>query len=108
MTKSERMSKHEIRITEFDRGWFIKSFAPDLVEDQVQFFGFLPEIARLGFQARFCGGHHPQEELGFASLLAAGANLVFEILSRDPVVSFAIIRTHTRASSNQLFDQTVI
>ena len=72
---------------------FMESFAPDLAEDQVQFFGFLPEIAGFGFQARFCGGHHPQEELGFASFLAAGANLVFEILSGDPVISFAIIPT---------------
>ena len=84
----------------------MESFAPDLAEDQVQFFGFLPEIAGLGLQAGFCGGHHPQEELGFPSLLAAGADLVFEILSRNAVISFAIIRADARPGSNQLFDQT--
>ena len=37
---------------------YMELFAPNLAEDQVQFFGFLPEIAGLGFQAGFCGGHH--------------------------------------------------
>ena len=71
----------------------------------MQFLSFLPEIAGFGFQARFCGGHHPQEELGFAGLFAAGANLVFEILSRNSVIGFAIIRADTRAGTNQLLNQ---
>ena len=73
MTKSERAGVQSRA--------FMELFAPDLAEDQVQFFGFLPETAGLGFQAGFRSGHHPQEELGFASLFTAGANLVLEILT---------------------------
>ena len=79
MTKSERMTNDEIQKARVHVRAFMELFAPDLAEDQVQFFGLLPEIAGLGFQAGFCGGYHPQEELGFASLLAASADLVLKV-----------------------------
>src|SRR5437762_2762522 len=103
MTKSERITKHENRRSEVRHGLFINSFAPDFAEDQMQFFGFLPKNAGLGFEVRLRGGRHAQEELRFASLLATGADLVLEILPRHSVVGFAIIGTNTGSGANQLF-----
>src|SRR2546421_8061240 len=108
MTKSERMTKHENRKTRMCQGLFMKSCAPDLAEYQVQFFRFLPENAGLGLEVRLRGRHHAQEELCFTSLLAAGADLVLEILPRNCVVGFAIVRANAGAGSHQLFDQPVI
>src|SRR5947207_10316251 len=108
MTKSEGMTNDEIQKTGMQFRAFTELFAPDLAEDQVGFFGFLPEDAGLGFHAGFCGGHHAQEELGFASLFTAGADLVLEILSRDAVVRFAVVRPHAGSSSNQLLNQPII
>src|SRR5439155_12559323 len=108
MTNDKRMTKHENRRSKNCNGLCIKSLAPDLAEDQVQFFGFLPEDAGLGLEVRLRGGDHAQEELCFASLFAASADLVLEILPRDSVVGLAIVRAHACARSNQLFDQSVI
>src|SRR6266850_6296384 len=73
-------------------------------EDEMQFFGFLPEFTSFVFQPRFGSGCQTNEVLGLFRLLLAGANLVDKFLFGDCFIGFAIVRTHTGATADKLID----
>ena len=83
------MTKEEYSLTLFGG-------ADDGIEDEVEFFGFLPEFAcwLLGFRD---GRHkHPQPVFGFARFFLADADFVFEVGPRFGVVGLTVVGTYAR------------
>jgi hypothetical protein len=71
------------------------AFAEDGGEDEVEFFGFLPD--EFGFLAQLWNStnDHAAPVFGFAGLFLAGSDLVSEILVRDCIISLDIIGSNT-------------
>src|SRR5262245_49197495 len=106
MTKEIRMTNSEkgpLYCNEADR-----PFSPYRAENKMQLFGFLPQNASLGFKIRLGGSSLSEEKLGFPSFFFTGANLYLEILFRNTIICFAVVRSDTRPTPYQLGNQSVV
>lgn len=83
------------------------SAAIDFCENQMEFFGFLPQRLGLFLQFRHSRCNHPEKKLCFARFALADGNFVPEVLFGDRIVRFAIVGTHTGSCTDQLINQTI-
>ncbi len=71
-------------------------------EDEMEFFGFLPDGFGRVAQFKDSADEHPSEKLGFPRFLFAGADLVAELFFGNRVISLAVIRTDAGARTHEL------
>lgn len=76
-------------------------------EYEVEFVGFLPEAAGLNFVFGAGAGDRTEEKLGFASLFPANADILGEVLFRERIVGFAVIRADAGATTRELVHQPI-
>src|SRR5205823_4706949 len=77
-------------------------------EDQVQFFGFTIKGAGGFSQPRFSSGNQAKKVFRFLRLFYAPSDGVPEVLLRNALVRFAIVRSHARSAADELADQPII
>src|SRR6202045_3396831 len=77
-------------------------------KNEVQFFRFAIKFPSFCGKGRFRGGNHPKKMFCFLRFLNAAADGISEILFRDALVCFAIVRANARAAANKLIDQAII
>ncbi len=70
------------------------AFAKDGGEDEVEFFGFLPDEPGFLAQLWNSADDHAAPVFGLAGFFFAGGDLVSEILVRDSIISLNIIGSH--------------
>src|SRR5262245_61527135 len=74
----------------------------------MEFSCFAPEFACFVFEAGLGCLDQAQKKLSFASFFAASADSFLEILPRNTVIRFAVIRSGAHTRSHKLTYQTIV
>src|SRR5439155_14246463 len=84
------------------------SLSVDAGEDQMQFLRLTEQLTRLGRKGGLRSGDYAKKILCFFRFFYAASDGVSKVLSRDALVSLAIICTDACAAANELVDQSIV